>query len=60
MYSGAVAVPLLIGKVEQAGNKEYGRADITVEDPDSALFKGLPSKQYVWMSHGDLVRKIKL
>ena len=29
--------------------------NITVEDPDSALFKGLPTKQYVWMSHGDLV-----
>ena len=43
------------GKVEPADNKEYGRANITVEDPDSALFKGLPSKQYVWMSHGDLV-----
>lgn len=43
------------GKVEQAENKEYGRANITVEDPDSILFNGLPSKQYVWMSHGDLV-----
>ncbi|AEG41558.1 glutamine-hydrolyzing GMP synthase [Lactobacillus kefiranofaciens] len=43
------------GKVEQAENKEYGRANITVEDSDSILFKGLPSKQYVWMSHGDLV-----
>lgn len=43
------------GKVERAENKEYGRANITVEDPDSALFKGLPTKQYVWMSHGDLV-----
>lgn len=45
----------LDGKVEPADNKEYGRANITVEDPDSALFKGLPVKQYVWMSHGDLV-----
>jgi len=45
------------GKVEPADNKEYGRANTTVEDPDSALFKGLPSKQYVWMSHGDLVTR---
>ena len=45
------------GKVEPADNKEYGRANTTVEDPNSALFKGLPSKQYVWMSHGDLVTR---
>lgn len=45
------------GKVEPAKDSEYGRADITVTDPDSVMFKGLPEKQYVWMSHGDLVTK---
>ena len=43
------------GKVENANNSEYGRADIEVVDDDAVLFKGLPKKQYVWMSHGDLV-----
>ena len=43
------------GKVEQADDSEYGRADIEVIDDDAVMFKGLPKKQYVWMSHGDRV-----
>lgn len=43
------------GKVEPAGDSEYGRADIEVIDDDAVMFKGLPKKQYVWMSHGDRV-----
>ena len=43
------------GKVEPADNKEYGKAVITVQDKDAVLFKGLPTEQTVWMSHGDLV-----
>ena len=43
------------GKVEKADNSEYGRADIEALDDEAVLFKGLPKKQYVWMSHGDLV-----
>ncbi|KRK63891.1 GMP synthase [Companilactobacillus tucceti DSM 20183] len=45
------------GKVESADNREYGKADIEVTEKDAALFKDLPSKQSVWMSHGDLVRE---
>ena len=45
------------GEVESADNREYGKADIEVTDDSAVLFKGLPKKQYVWMSHGDLVRK---
>ena len=46
------------GKVEKADNSEYGRADIEVLDDEAVLFKGLPKKQYVWMSHGDLVTQV--
>lgn len=45
------------GRVEKADNSEYGRADIEVTDPNAVLFSDLPEKQYVWMSHGDLVTK---
>lgn len=45
----------LKGSVEQAVNKEYGKAEITVKKPDSLLFHDLPTEQTVWMSHGDLV-----
>ena len=46
------------GKVESADNKEYGKADIEVLDKDAVMFKDLPSKQTVWMSHGDLVTEV--
>lgn len=47
----------LAGKVQPAEDKEYGRANIKVEEQNNVLFKGLPYEQYVWMSHGDLVTK---
>ena len=46
------------GRVEPANNREYGKADITVTDPETPIFKGLPTEQMVWMSHGDLVREL--
>lgn len=42
------------GRVEGATNREYGKASINVID-NAPLFKGLPSEQVVWMSHGDKV-----
>ncbi len=45
------------GSVKACEAKEYGRTEITVET-DSPLFKGLPKKQIVWMSHGDQVDKL--
>lgn len=46
------------GNVEASTEREYGKAEITVTDKDSDLFKGLPEKQTVWMSHGDKVTAI--
>lgn len=42
------------GKVEPAKNREYGKAEIKVEN-ETRLFGQLPQEQIVWMSHGDLV-----
>src|SRR5690606_23516268 len=44
------------GNVERAKEREYGKATLQLKE-DSALFKGLPQEQVVWMSHGDLVQK---
>ncbi|HEX8710921.1 MAG TPA: glutamine-hydrolyzing GMP synthase [Terracidiphilus sp.] len=41
------------GKVRSASKREYGHAEVTVEDGASPLFSGLPSSLAVWMSHGD-------
>ena len=48
------------GAVETAPEREFGRAEITLERP-SALFKGLlerGERAVVWMSHGDKVTAI--
>ncbi|WP_338453185.1 glutamine-hydrolyzing GMP synthase [Niallia oryzisoli] len=42
------------GKVEPAKQREYGKANISVQH-QSKLFADLPQEQVVWMSHGDLV-----
>lgn len=43
------------GKVSKATKREFGYADIFVEDK-ADLFKNLPEKLSVWMSHGDEVQ----
>lgn len=43
--------------VAPATHKEYGKASIEVKK-DSALFKNLPKKQIVWMSHSDKVENL--
>ncbi|ADO54818.1 MULTISPECIES: glutamine-hydrolyzing GMP synthase [Paenibacillus] len=44
----------LDGKVERAGKREYGKADVQFNE-GARLTKGLDSRQTVWMSHGDHV-----
>ncbi len=41
------------GKVLSAPRREYGHAEVTIEDAANALFGGLPETLQVWMSHGD-------
>jgi GMP synthase (glutamine-hydrolysing) len=41
------------GKVRSGTKREYGHAEVTIEDGASALFAGLPQTLAVWMSHGD-------
>jgi GMP synthase (glutamine-hydrolysing) len=41
------------GKVRSAPKREYGHAEVTIEDSATPLFAGLPPTLAVWMSHGD-------
>lgn len=41
------------GKVDTAPVSEYGKIEIAVKD--SLLFKGIPEKSIVWMSHTDYI-----
>ena len=46
------------GKVQSAPKREYGHADVTIEDSSTPLFAGLPSTIHVWMSHGDEAQEL--
>ena len=46
------------GKVEPAGTREYGRANLEEIDLDNPLFKGFEKGSQVWMSHGDTITAI--
>ncbi len=46
------------GKVEPAGTREYGRANLTSVDTSNPLFKGFEANSQVWMSHGDSITAI--
>jgi len=48
---------MLGGEVSKAANREFGKAEVEVDDPD-ALFEGLPSRMVSWMSHGDYVTRL--
>ena len=41
------------GKVRSASKREYGHAEVNIEDHSNALFSGMNEKLAVWMSHGD-------
>ena len=41
------------GKVRSASKREYGHAEVALEDSQTPLFTGLPKSIHVWMSHGD-------
>lgn len=56
-YGLQMAALLLGGQVEGAARREYGHAEMDVQD-GGELFHGLPGRLPVWMSHGDHVTKL--
>jgi GMP synthase (glutamine-hydrolysing) len=46
---------LLGGEVKRSGQREYGQA--AFEPHGGQLFRGLPPRSRVWMSHGDDIRR---
>jgi GMP synthase (glutamine-hydrolysing) len=51
-YGLQFMVHTLGGKVRAADKREYGHADVEIQK-DSRLFRGVPERLSVWMSHGD-------
>jgi GMP synthase (glutamine-hydrolysing) len=54
-YGMQLMMQELGGKVEAAGAREFGRAELVHTGADDPLFQGVPSVSNVWMSHGDRV-----
>ncbi|MEE4116797.1 MAG: glutamine-hydrolyzing GMP synthase [Marinilabiliaceae bacterium] len=46
------------GEVLPSNTREYGRANMVFVDHSNQLFKGVPEKTQVWMSHGDTIASI--
>jgi GMP synthase (glutamine-hydrolysing) len=56
-YGMQLVCQALGGSVAPAAAREFGRAELTVTDPNP-LFRGHPTTSTVWMSHGDQVHTI--
>jgi len=46
------------GKVEAAGSREYGRANLSYIDANDPLFRDIHPGSQIWMSHGDSITHI--
>ncbi|MBQ3378612.1 MAG: glutamine-hydrolyzing GMP synthase [Clostridia bacterium] len=46
------------GEVSACEKSEYGKIDVTVDDRESLLFRGIPAHSIVWMSHTDYVSRL--
>ncbi|MDH5203886.1 MAG: glutamine-hydrolyzing GMP synthase, partial [Nitrospirota bacterium] len=55
-YGMQLMAYLFEGKVARALKREYGKAEIIVNNRID-LFKGIPKKTIVWMSHGDRIEQ---
>jgi GMP synthase (glutamine-hydrolysing) len=53
-YGMQLMTHLLSGKVERAGVREYGKAELRLQEPHS-LYEKWGSNEIVWMSHSDKV-----
>jgi GMP synthase (glutamine-hydrolysing) len=54
-YGMQLLMQELGGKVEAAGAREFGRADLDRSGGADPLLEGVPPRSSVWMSHGDRV-----
>ncbi|MFC2066700.1 glutamine-hydrolyzing GMP synthase [Chloroflexota bacterium] len=57
-YGMQVITKQLGGQVTPGTKREYGHSVLHLNDPDSALFAGLPDSTPVWMSHGDKIEEM--
>ena len=54
-YGMQLTTQLFGGVVESAGKKEFGKAELVLDNEKSKLFLDVPNGSQAWMSHGDHV-----
>lgn len=57
-YGCQLMAYLLGGEVSSAQKGEYGKAAVTVGDPESKLFSKVDSETVCWMSHTDSISRV--
>ena len=57
-YGAQLMVHYAGGRVESAGLREYGRANLSWMETDNPLLRGFKPDSQVWMSHGDTIVEI--
>src|SRR6476660_4799535 len=57
-YGMQLATHLLDGAVAKASHREYGRAELVIDDATDLLKDIPPQARTVWMSHGDRIERM--
>ena len=57
-YGMQLVTHLLGGEVAKATHREYGRAELLIDDASDVLKKLAPRSRTVWMSHGDRIERM--
>ena len=57
-YGAQYIAKTLGGKVESAGHREYGKANLKIEQTSDEFFSTIDQDSQVWMSHGDSVLEV--
>lgn len=57
-YGAQLMQHVLGGQVERAPEREYGKTEVILDEPKSALFDGIASPTTCWMSHNDYISRI--
>ena len=57
-YGAQMTAHVCGGKVMRSESREYGRANLSSVDQNSALMAGVSADSQVWMSHGDSIKEL--
>ena len=57
-YGAQLMMHVLGGKVEAAPEREYGKTEVIIDQPQSRLYAGIPSPMICWMSHNDYISQV--